>query len=73
MTGVQTCALPISPILKQGDNQFKARVKVAVSSHFFGWVMALERVKIIGPDDVVEKMKKQLMEQYNMYFMEDEL
>ena len=34
--------------------------------------MALEKVKIIGPDDVVEKMKKQLMEQYNMYFMEDE-
>lgn len=62
-----------TPIFKQGDNQFKARVKVAVSSHFFGWVMALERVKIIGPDDVVEKMKKQLMEQYNMYFMEDEL
>ena len=34
--------------------------------------MALEKVKIIGPDDVVEKMKKQLMKQYNMYFMEDE-
>ena len=34
--------------------------------------MALGKVKIIGPDEVVEKMKKQLMEQYNKYFMEDE-
>lgn len=62
-----------TPVFKQSDNQFIAKVKVAVSSHFFGWIMALGKVKIIGPDDVVEKMKTQLLEQYYMYFEKTEL
>lgn len=62
-----------TPVFKQSDNQFIAKVKVAVSSHFFGWLMALGKVKIIGPDDVVEKMKTQLLEQYYMYFEKTEL
>lgn len=30
--------------------------------------MALEKVKVIGPDEVVDVMKQQLKEQYDMYF-----
>ena len=35
---------------------------------FLGWIMALEKVKVIGPDEVVDVMKQQLKEQYDMYF-----
>lgn len=38
-------------------------VEVYVSSQFYGWVFSLgNKVKIVGPDDVVEGMKKQIKE-----------
>lgn len=58
-----------TPVLRVDNDHFLAKVTVAVSSLFFGWIMALGKVKIIGPDDVVEQMKKQLQEQYEMYFI----
>ena len=43
------------PILKDDDEHFIAKVKVALSSHFIGWVFALgEDIEIVGPDSVLE-------------------
>jgi len=50
---------------------FKTKVKVAVSTHFLSWVMALgEGVKIVGPDWVVEGMKKEIRRLKQMYLTE---
>lgn len=50
------------------ETRFEAKVTVAVSPQFFGWVMALGRgIRITGPTPVVKKMRaeaKRLMEQY---------
>lgn len=54
-------------ILKNDENTFKAKVDVAVTDLFLSWVMALKGVKIIGPEDVVEKMKEKVKEQYKLY------
>ena len=49
--------IPITPI---DDNHFRTRITVQVSSHFFGWVIALEeKVKIVSPESVVERIKKE--------------
>jgi len=55
-------------IQKIDENHFSAKVNVAVSNLFFGWIMALEKVQIIGPSDVVDKMKNHIKQQYDMYF-----
>lgn len=51
------------------EDHFKVTVKVAASSHFIHWIMALgEGAKIIGPGELVEEVKaeiKRLTEQYN--------
>ena len=40
-------------------DHFEARVDVAVSDQFLGWIIALgEGVKIVGPEDVVERMRE---------------
>lgn len=54
-------------ILKNDENTFKAKIDVAVTDLFLSWVMALKGVKIIGPEDVVEKMKEKVKEQYKLY------
>ena len=47
---------------------FTVNVDVMVSSVFLGWVFSLgERVKILGPEEVVEKMREEgerLVRQY---------
>ena len=52
------------------DDHFKTTVTVALSSHFFGWIMSLGGdIRITGPDRVVKQMQdtiKQLSEQYNV-------
>ena len=57
--------ITIAPI---DDNHFEAKVTVAVSPQFFGWIMALGRgIRITGPMPVVKKMRaevKRLSEQY---------
>ena len=48
-------------IMKEDDRHFRITVPVAVSSQFFGWVFGLGKmVRIVGPEDVKEKMKKAL-------------
>ena len=56
-------------IVPAENDWFRIHVKVAVSSQFFGWVFGLgKNVKILGPEDVVEKMKNQLEELKSLYF-----
>ena len=47
------------------DEHFSVSVAVAVSSQFLAWVIALEgNVKITGPENVKEEMKKLLKNQF---------
>ena len=56
-------------MLKVDDEHFRVVVKVAASSHFIHWVMALgEGAKIIEPKSLVKKVQdeiKHLAEQFN--------
>lgn len=51
------------------DEYFTVNVDVHVSRQFLGWVFSLgEDIRIVGPDEVVEEMKKEgrrLVEQYH--------
>lgn len=57
-------------MIRVDDNHFTVDVKVAVSKHFLGWVIALGKgVTIIGPDETVKQMKdelRRLTEQYEL-------
>lgn len=57
--------IPLVPI---DDEHFEAKVNVAISPQFFGWVMALGKgITITGPEPVVRKMREEvrrLREQY---------
>ncbi len=58
--------IPIVPSKKKGF--FTTTITVYVSSHFYGWIMALGKgVRIIGPDAAVKEYKKQLQEQIANY------
>jgi len=47
--------------IKVDEQHFQVNVKVAVSRQFLAWVMALgEGVRIVGPDSVVEQVRKEL-------------
>lgn len=48
-------------MIPAGEAQFTVNVNVQVSSHFLGWIMSLGAgVKIVGPDDVVEQMRREI-------------
>lgn len=55
-------------IVPVDEDHFKTTVNVAVSGPFLGWIIALgEKVKITGPEEVVEMMRQEarrLAEQY---------
>ena len=57
--------IPLVPI---DDEHFEAKVNVAISSQFFGWIMALGKgITITGPEPVLRKMREEvrrLQEQY---------
>ena len=43
------------------EDHFEAKVNVAVSAQFFGWIMALgDGIRITGPGPVVQKMKAEV-------------
>ncbi|MBR2123052.1 MAG: WYL domain-containing protein [Lachnospiraceae bacterium] len=47
-------------IVKTDEDHFRTSVSVAVSSQFFGWILALEgKVRIAGPAHVARQMKKE--------------
>lgn len=50
-------------IMKVDDAHSVINVNVNVSPQFFGWIFSLGKdVKVVGPEDVVEEMKKQAEE-----------
>ncbi|MCQ2211163.1 MAG: WYL domain-containing protein [Paludibacteraceae bacterium] len=50
-------------IMKVDDDHSVINVNVNVSPQFFGWIFSLGKdVKVVGPEDVVEEMKKQAEE-----------
>lgn len=57
-------------IVPGNDGTFTINVKVSVSNMFLGWIIGLGKgVKILGPDNVVEKLKSEisrLNEQYEI-------
>lgn len=56
-------------MLKVDEEHFKVKAKVAASSHFIHWIMALGAgAQIIGPENLVEEVRKEirrLADQYN--------
>ncbi len=56
-------------LIPADENHFAVHVDVHVSKQFFGWIISLgERVKIVGPDEVVEQMRQEierLVQQYS--------
>ena len=47
---------------------FSVNVNVQVSNHFLGWIMSLGvGIKIVGPDEVVERMRKEIERLNNQY------
>ena len=50
------------------DEHFQVTVSVAVSNHFFGWIMSLDGyVKVVAPDSVVKQMKDSISKQAEPY------
>ena len=48
---------------------FRVNVRVSVSNQFFGWLFGLgDGVKILGPENVKEKMKEEIAKIQRMYF-----
>ena len=48
---------------------FRVNVRVSVSNQFFGWLFGLgDGVKILGPENVKEKMKEEIEKIQKMYF-----
>lgn len=55
-------------IVPAGEMEFRINVKVAVSPQFFGWVFALgDKVKILGPEIVVARMKEEIRKVNALY------
>lgn len=55
-------------IRKSDESHFIINVNVAVSNQFFGWLLALGTgVRVIGPDDVAEKLCRELDSIRSMY------
>ena len=48
-------------MIPAGDDHFTVNVDVHVSGQFLGWIISLgEGVKIVGPDEVLEMMQKEI-------------
>ena len=57
--------ISIRPI---GDGRSAIIVDVAVSNQFFGWIFSLGNgVKVVSPDEVVEKMRQAAKEYMEIY------
>lgn len=69
MAGVMIDQFGMNSIMvPKGEKQFSLNVNVKVSSHFFGWIMALgEKVKITGPADVVDGMRQEIKRLHKQY------
>ena len=51
------------------EEHFRVNVKVSVSNQFFGWIFGLgSDVKILSPENVVERMKEEVKKIEKLYF-----
>ena len=51
------------------DEHFTANVKVIVSNQFISWIFSLgDGVKIVGPEDILEKVKTEVKRLSKQYF-----
>ena len=49
------------PIIKKDSEHFTVSVKGAVSMQFIAWIIGLgEKVKITGPDNIVDKVDEEI-------------
>ena len=56
-------------IIPADEEHFRVNVKVSVSNQFFGWLFGLgDGVKILGPENVKEKMKEEIEKIQKLYF-----
>ena len=56
------------PLVPDGPDHFEARVEVAVSPQFFGWIMGLGGgIVITGPGPVVAKMRQEVRRLSELY------
>ena len=55
-------------LIPSDEEHFTVNVDVHVSTQFFGWIISLgERVKILGPDEVVAQMKEEIQRLARQY------
>ena len=56
------------------DEHFTVNVDVHVSRQFLGWVFSLgEDIKIVGPDDVVKQMQKEIERLIKQYTINEQI
>lgn len=57
------------PIMKKDDTHVFVNVNVAVSNHFYAWVLSMnDKIEIVGPESVRDEVRdyvKRLNSQYN--------
>lgn len=55
--------------IPKDDEHFTANVKVIVSNQFISWIFSLgDGVKIVGPEDILEKLRQRLKDCLKQYF-----
>lgn len=55
-------------IIPSGDNKFTVNVNVNISNMFFGWIVGLgSGVRILGPENVVDKFKQEIQRLNEQY------
>ena len=55
--------------IPKDDEHFTANVKVIVSNQFISWIFSLgDGVKIVGPEDILEKVKTEVKRLSKQYF-----
>ncbi len=54
-------------IIPAEDGKYRTNVNVNASPQFFGWIFALEGVKILGPESVVEEARKMVERLKSIY------
>lgn len=55
--------------IPKDDERFTANVKVIVSNQFISWIFSLgDGVKIVGPEDILEKVKTEVERLSKQYF-----
>ena len=59
-------------LIPADEEHFTVNIDVHVSRQFLGWVFSLgEDIKILGPDEVVEQMKREIERLNKQYICSD--